>query len=239
MPKDQNLSPCAALTKISRKRGTSCDSEPPAGANQLVVNLWMSLLKVGSLGSKTAAKLSYPLVAIGQFEPGSKISEESRGIQRNPRRGSANLRNSGHRWDLRAPTHTCLCRKIKDVLMTVGPSDRAYSFHIHGIFGHLRSHETPRHFQTLSSGFMWFPFWWQHVATSRLLWLPMVWQSPCSTLHGRGLLLLQQARHHAMPCHVTKESVARFLARNNPTRNGWWAPQPTEFSCILRYCEIV
>jgi hypothetical protein len=46
MPKDQNLSLCAALTKISRKRGTSCDSEPPAGANQLVVNLWMSLMSL-------------------------------------------------------------------------------------------------------------------------------------------------------------------------------------------------
>lgn len=158
MPKDQNLSLCAALTKISRKRGTSCDSEPPAGANQLVVNLWMSLMSlllfhiwsiIGSLGSsKTELKLSYPLVAIGQFEPGSKISkakrnpEESRGIHDVARQLCAILGIAASIW---GPPPTLLVAEKSKMCwwlwgLPIG--------HIHGIFGHLRASPKSRDFQT-------------------------------------------------------------------------------------------
>ena len=64
-------------------------------------------LVIGSLGSsKTAAKLSYPLVAIGQFEPGSKIQKESRGIHDVARQcgNSAQFWASRHRSEGPPPT---------------------------------------------------------------------------------------------------------------------------------------
>jgi len=206
MPKDQNLSPCAALTKISRKRGTSCDSEPPAGANQLVVNLWMSLLKVGSLGSKTAAKLSYPLVAIGQFEPGSKISEESRGIQRNPEESTTWLGKSAQFWaSLRSEgphPHLSLQKNQRC-------ADDCGAFRS-GIFipysWHIRASPKSRDSQTFPNSFQWFHVVSVLVATCGNF-------PPTLATDGLAISLFNFARQrivavatsstscHAMPCH--------------------------------------